>query len=326
MRISLVLCTYNGARFLPAQLDSLLTQTRLPDEIIICDDASSDNSMALLDAFAARMRTHSVHVHLHQHPENQGFVHNFSGALCRTSGDIVFLCDQDDVWHADKIARMAAEFAQRPDLELLHTDARLIDAQGHVLDYTLFDALELSAAEREAEHAGQAFDVLLNRNTVTGATAAFRQRLIARALPVPDGWIHDEWLAICASLDGSVDLLEWPSIDYRQHENNQIGIRLYSPWERLTRRKLSKREHMQRIASRLQSLLQHQQEAAISSPLTAQRMDNIRARAAHAHFRGHLPASLWPRIRGVWAETWNGHYWRYSGGIRSIISDLIDWG
>jgi len=323
MRISLVLCTYNGARFLPAQLESLAAQTRLPDEIMACDDASNDATLALLNDFATRMRKRGVEVCLHQHPETLGFVGNFSDALRRTSGDVVFLCDQDDLWHPEKIERMATQFAHRPHLELLHTDADLIDANGQRLGHTLFDALEFSTAERRAERSGHAFEVLLRRNTVTGATTAFRRRLVEHALPVPDAWIHDEWIAICAALHGEVDYLDWPSIGYRQHGGNQIGIRRYSRWERLARRKLSKRAHMQRVAERLQILLQPQRTHTL---LNTQQRDNIHQRATHAHFRANLSTSLRYRVPAVLSEAASGRYWRYSAGLRSIVSDLLDWG
>jgi len=321
--ISLVLCTYNGARFLPAQLGSLLAQTRLPDEIIVCDDASTDASLALLRDFAQRARAQGIRVLLHRQPVNLGYVRNFSDALRRASGEVVFLCDQDDVWYPDKIARMADEFARRPNLHLLHTDAALVDADGQPLGCTLFDALELTCAERAAEHAGQAFEVLLKRNTVTGATAALRRSVIARALPVPDGWIHDEWLALCAALHGEVDCLEWPSIDYRQHGGNQVGMPQYSFWQRLLRRKLSKRGYMQRMAGRIEVLVRQHEDGGLA--LTPQQAARMRERLAHAHFRAQLPTALVPRVRGALREAASGRYRRHSSCLRSFISDVLDW-
>jgi len=322
MRISVVLCTCNGIRFLPAQLESLAAQTRLPDEIIACDDASSDDTPTLLDAFAGRMQARGVDVRIHRQADNLGVVGNFSDALRRASGEVVFLCDQDDVWHLDKIKRMAAEFATRPDLELLHTDADLIDAQGHPLGQTLFAVLAFTATERASEHHGNAFNVLLRRNTVTGATTAFRAHLIERALPVPEGWIHDEWLAFCAALHGQVDCLEWASIGYRQHAGNHLGIRLNSAWEHLTG-KTPRHAYRQHIARRWQALIQSHQQGQIA--IDARQLEAIRACAAHAQHRSHLSQSLFPRLRAVLAEGLSGRYWHYSSGLRSLVSDLLDW-
>ena len=182
LRLSIVLCTYNGAAYLQPQLDSLLAQTRLPDEIVIGDDGSTDASVDMLQAFAARARDAGIEVQLLHHGENIGYVDNFSAGLRAAKGDVLFLCDQDDVWWADKLARMAERFEQDPALLLLHGDARLVDAEGHSLDCSLFEALQMTAQEREAIHGGRAFDVVLRRSFVTGATAALRRRLVARRL------------------------------------------------------------------------------------------------------------------------------------------------
>lgn len=322
MRTSVALCTYNGERFLAAQLDSLLAQARRPDEIVVGDDASTDGTWSLLEAFAARAAGTGVAVALHRNPVNLGYVGNFSATLLRATGDIVFLCDQDDAWHADKIARMAAEFDARPGLGLLHTDARLVDAGGADLGHTLFQALEVTAAEVRAEHAGRAFDVLLRRNTVTGATAAIRRTLLARCLPVPDGWIHDEWLAIATSLDAQVDCLAWCSIDYRQHGANQIGARLRTTAEKLAGAGEPKRAYMARVVARLRNFLRRCDGAGLALPPA--RRAGVEARIAHAAMRASLPASAHARAAAVLREAGTGRYFRYSAGLRSIAGDLLD--
>lgn len=322
MRTSVVLCTYNGARFLGEQLDSLLRQSRPPDEIVIGDDASTDGTMELLEAFAARARERGIVVALSQHPRNLGYVANFDATLRRARGDLLFLCDQDDVWHAGKIARMAVEFEARPQLGLLHTDARLVDEAGQDMACGLFEALEVTSAEIEAEHAGRAFDVLLRRNTVTGATAALRREALADALPVPAGWVHDEWLALRCSLSWQVDCLEWPSIDYRQHGGNQIGVRRRTLREKLAGIDRPKRVFMADVAERLQRFLRRCEDAGLEIPVA--RRAEIQDRIAHARFRARLPTSLAPRLREVFDEVCRGRYARYSSGWRSVASDIVD--
>lgn len=320
MKVSVVLCTWNGERFLQPQLDSLLAQTRLPDEIVVADDVSSDGSMALLEAFALRARAAGVAVDLRRNPANLGYVANFSAGLQRATGDLLFLCDQDDAWHPEKLARMEAEFLRRPELGLLHTDARLVDAAGADLGCSLFEALEMTPAEIAAEHAGDAFDVLLRRNTVTGATAALRARLLPGVLPVPEGWIHDEWLALALSTRAVVDCLEWPSIGYRQHDANQIGIRRRSAAEKLFDPRVDKRGFMDRVASRLEQVL----ATGPGLQLSAARRGELEARAAHARFRSQLPGRAWTRVPAVLREAARGRYGRWSSGLRSVLSDLVD--
>ena len=322
LRLSIVLCTYNGAAYLQPQLDSLLAQTRLPDEIVIGDDGSTDASVDMLQAFAARARDAGIEVQLLHHGENIGYVDNFSAGLRAAKGDVLFLCDQDDVWWADKLARMAERFEQDPALLLLHGDARLVDAEGHSLDCSLFEALQMTAQEREAIHGGRAFDVVLRRSFVTGATAALRRRLVARALPVAPGWIHDEWLAAVAAAVGRVDFIDRPLIDYRQHGANQIGMRkrtLAMKWRDLL---LPRGKLLAGEAQRLQGLEDFFLQAGFHG--SGDRAEQVRDKRTHFERRlaiGRLPRRL--RWSPVLREARNGCYRRYGTGIRSVMRDLL---
>lgn len=320
MRISIVLCTWNGERFLGEQLDSLLAQARLPDQLVIADDVSTDGTWALLQAFALRARALGVDVDLYRNPVNLGYVRNFSGGLLRADGDLLFLCDQDDVWHPDKLARMESEFLRRPELGLLHTDARLVDADGRDMKCGLFEALGMGRDELRAENEGRAFDVQLRRNTVTGATAALRASALPGALPVPEGWVHDEWLGMVVSARGVVDCLQWPSIDYRQHGGNQIGIRRRTMAEKLFNAGVDKRDFMDRVAGRLERILQ----AGSVLDLSVEQRREMEGKAMHARFRAGLPGAPLARLAAVLGEARTGRYGRYSSGLRSILSDLVD--
>ena len=323
MRTCVVLCTYNGERFLGPQLDSLLAQTRRPECIVIADDASDDGTWSLLEGFRGRAETQGVEVDAARNPCNLGFARNFSDAMVRAEGDIVFLCDQDDVWHAEKIERMAAEFERRPRLGLLHADARLIDGEGADLGYSLFGALEVTRDELRAEHSGDAFDVLLRRNIATGATMALRHDCMRRLLPVPDGWAHDEWLALGVSLMAQVDCLEWAAIGYRQHGGNQIGVHRRSLGEKMTGvGRPDKREYMHKLSVRIAAMHAWAERAQVDLPPA--RLRDMRARSMHAAVRAGLSKrALW-RFAQVFAELRSGRYARYSAGLRSIVSDLLD--
>ena len=231
MRISVALCTYRGERFLREQLESILRQTQPPDELIITDDASDDGTTDVILDVSDRFRQLGVDVSLLTNDQTLGVAANFEKCLTHTTGDLIFLCDQDDVWHPDKVSTIAREMTARQDLVLLFTDARLIDEHGAAQSHTLFDAIEMTTRERTMVHRGAAFEVLLRRNVATGATAVLRRRLLAAAVPFGKEWVHDEWLAIIAAAIGGVDALDLPTIDYRQHGANQIGARLESRFE-----------------------------------------------------------------------------------------------
>lgn len=343
--VAVVLCTYNGARYLPQQLDSLLAQTRLPQRIAIADDASSDDTWNLLQAFAERARARGIAVDLHANPRNLGYLRNFESALRRAEEDVMFLCDQDDVWYPHKIADYLQQFETRPGLSLLHSDSRLIDGEGRDLGRRMFQTLEVSAGELAAIHAGRAFAVLVRRNIVTGATAALRRELLAQALPIPEiaikvdgeaadsktrradtaadkrvAWVHDEWLALIAAATGEVDCVEAPSIGYRQHGGNQIGARQRSLIERLGGGR-QRREHMRAMVAKLSSLRDHLQRDDLD--VAVAKRAAIDARIAHLRLRLTLPANFverWPRVREEWRQ---GRYLDYSAGLRSMICDLL---
>lgn len=318
--ISVVLCTYNGERFLRQQLESLFAQQRTPDELIAVDDTSSDGTLDILNEFQRRSFEVGIHMVVVRNPRNLGYRRNFEAALALAQMPLIFLSDQDDVWHHNKIARMEAEFAERPQLLLLHTDARLVDADGVDLGYGLFEALEISSDELACIHGGQALQVLLRRNVATGATMAFRRRALEDAFPFPDLWIHDEWLALVGAINGEVDCLEEMLIDYRQHGGNQIGVRKRSLGEKFGGHGVSRRDHLRDVEVRLRQL-----HARLTGDgrVFESRQDLLFQRLRHVQARLNLPSSLAARARWVLCEAQTGRYSRFSFGLRSIVADLL---
>lgn len=321
-RLSVVICTWNGAAYLCAQLDSLLAQTRLPDEIVIADDVSTDASPELLRIFAGRAREAGIEVQWRCNAHNLGYVGNFSRALRRATGSILFLCDQDDVWRPDKLALMAARFAADPSLLLLHSDARLVDAGGHSLHCLAFDALQLTAREKRAIHAGHAFEVVMRRSFVIGATAAMRRELLDLALPVAPGWVHDEWLTAIAAVAGRVDFIDQPLIDYRQHGGNQIGMQkrtLATKWRDLW---LPRGRFLGAQAQRLRRLEEFIAQAGFAA--SPELVGQVRHKRVHFEQRvalGHLPR--YKRVLPILREAQAGSYRRYGTGGRSMLRDLL---
>lgn len=319
MRVSVVLCTYNGERFLDAQLDSLLAQTRLPDEVIASDDASSDGTWARLQAFAERAGGRGIEVRLQRNPANLGYVHNFEQGLQAAGGELLFPCDQDDAWHPRRIELCVKAFARDPGLLLLHTDARLVDAAGEPLGRRLFEVLGVTAGELTAMHAGRAAEVLLRRNIVTGATMALRRELLTQALPVAEGWVHDEWLAAVAALVGRVNTLEETTIDYRQHGGNQLGARKRSLGERADAG--ARRDYREAMAAKMCALAWRVDAGGLQPPDDAREL--LRERLRHDRVRTSLPRARWQRIAPVLGELRAGGYARFGTGLRGALLDLV---
>jgi glycosyltransferase involved in cell wall biosynthesis len=319
---SVVLCTYNGERYLQQQLDSLLAQSRLPGRIVAVDDGSTDGTWEILQSFAALARGRGVMVEAQRNPENLGYVRNFEMALQRAGTDIIYVCDQDDVWRPDKLAVIHDRFVADPDLLMVHSDARLVDARLGDLGCSLFEALELGPGELQRVHDGYGFDVLLRRCIVTGATMAFRRDLLAAAIPFGDGWIHDEWLAIVASAIGKIDVIERPLIDYRQHDANQRGMSRRTLDVKVREIALSRAELLSNEARRMESLQQCLRLLPVA--VVKNLPERVQDKLEHTRFRMHITDNARiKRISPVLKEAAGGRYGRYGAGMRSVLRDLL---
>lgn len=128
MTISVAMATYNGERFLNEQLHSIENQKLLPDEMVICDDGSTDDTEKIVRTFADRSR---MSVHYRRNEKNLGYARNFFQAIGMTRGEIIFLSDQDDLWAPEKTAHMAKILRQHPEILVLASSFSLIDEQNH---------------------------------------------------------------------------------------------------------------------------------------------------------------------------------------------------
>lgn len=316
---SVALCTYNGGAYVEAQLRSILAQTVRPGEIVVSDDGSTDATVALV----TRILTASgITFNVLKNASPLGVSKNFEQAVLATAGDIVVLCDQDDVWHPQRIERALAEFEARPELTLLFSDARMVDAQGEPLGYSLFDALEISTVDRQAIHGGHAFPTLLRRNIATGATMAFRRSLLEVAAPFPVEWVHDEWLTVLASAVGQVDLLPEALIDYRQHGGNQIGAREPSLGHKIRRVLEPRGDRNRDLAVRTGILVD--KLASLGSAVKPADLTAARGKLRIERMRAGLPENRLARVLPVLKEARSGDYARFtSQGRTEILRDLF---
>jgi len=324
--ISVALCTYNGARFIGEQIRSICLQTLRPREIVVSDDASTDGCVEIarrtVEECNAAHPGPPVVLHVLQNATPLRVTKNFEQAVRACQGDLIALSDQDDAWPPERLARMAVEFERRPDLLLLHTDARLVDGALTDLGQSLFHALEVEPIELERVHGGKAFDVLLRRNLVTGATAIFRRSLLDVALPFPSEWLHDEWLGIIAAAIGRVDLLEDQLIDYRQHEENQIGARRDSFPDKMRKAFGSRGDTHVKRAYKAELLLTRLLE--LGDRIPAPFIEKARLKVAHQRFRAALPRSRIARWVPVFREVLTGRYNKFGRGVRGVVRDLFE--
>ena len=323
-RISVALCTHNGAAFIADQLRTIADQTVVPHEVVISDDASTDDTRGILEAFIDELGEDSgIRVTLLLNPVSVGVTRNFEKALLACTGDLIALCDQDDLWHPDRVARALRAFEDNPGLDLVNSNARLVDARGVDLGLTLFDALRFSPRERNETRPDEIFDSLLRRNVVTGATAMIRRDLLALAAPIPEPWLHDEWLAIIAAslVDGGIGTVVEPLIDYRQHGTNQIGARKLGVRERFAKLVEPRRGRNDYLLAR--SLVLRERLVELGDRVNRAALVESAHKVEHQSVRAGLPVRRVARAVPIIRELSSGRYMRYSRGIADALRDLV---
>jgi glycosyltransferase involved in cell wall biosynthesis len=321
--IGVALCTYNGEAYLHEQLDSILRQSRKPDAIVVHDDCSIDKTWDILQDFE---KTASIPVKVFRNATQLGVTKNFEAAVRDLDTDIICLCDQDDVWFPDKLSKLSSVLERSPDTALVYTNAALIDGEGNYLGPSLFEELEVTRREAHEIMRGEAFNVLCRRNITTGATMAFRRDLLSLALPFPETHVHDHWLALVGAAAARIYQLSEPTIKYRLHGKNVIGLRKPSRlekckeiWWYLHKKKRgwakdqikSRAEFIRRVESHPQvpeNIVSHFQEA----------MDFSR-------FREALPDSVFTRSPAVLWQVARGRYKRFEyAWEREAFLDLFN--
>jgi len=320
--ISVALCTHNGGRFVEQQVASILDQNPAPFELVVGDDASTDDTIAIIERLVAGKQRddpdRAPRLTVLRHDPALGVVENFAATIAACAGDLIALSDQDDVWRAGKLAALAGAFGDDPALLLAHTDARLVDGEGRSLGLTLLDALEVTPAERQGLEAGEALAVLLRRNLVTGATVMLRRDVRDAALPFPHDWLHDEWLAVIAASVGRLRLLPEPLIDYRQHGGNQIGARRPTLVDKVARLREPRAERAARLARRTAALAERGRLLGVAAEVQTQ----LDAKADHEQRRARLPRVRLARVPAVVGGAMVGRYSRYSRGAMDALRDL----
>lgn len=225
MKISVAMCTYNGEKYIRQQLDSILHQTLNVDEIIICDDKSTDGTYQILKEYQLKY-PEVVSVYLNE--ISLFTIKNFEQAVSKCAGDWIFLSDQDDMWKPFKVKKMVDFVNTNPATKLLFTDGNLIDEKNQDLGSTLWKkwSFDEAAKKRWKINKGAFNDLLYNKNYVTGATAMISRSLVKDIIPiqVPENYFHDSWFAINAAAQNGLAFLEEPLISYRVHPDQQVGI------------------------------------------------------------------------------------------------------
>jgi glycosyltransferase involved in cell wall biosynthesis len=312
-KISVAMCTYNGERFLPEQLASIAKQTRPPDELVVCDDKSTDRTVEIIRGFSASA-TYSVRIFENQ--QNLGFIANFERAIQLCTGDLIALCDQDDSWYPMRLERCEQEFAANPEVGLVFSDADIIDDQDQSTGMRLWQNFGFVGERKQRLLAGD-YTVFAKNRFVTGATVMFRSRLRENCLPIGSGWLHDEWIAATAAAVADLMPIDSPLIRYRRHTAQQVGL---SPGSSLRERH---RLHWSELSRQI-GLLEAMCSKLSQQSLTQRGKGLYACYQAHlrfVRFRYSLPVSRIARLRAMLREY--ATYSTLGSGVRSMATDLV---
>ena len=224
MKVSVALIVYNGANYMQTQLNSILSQSHKVDEIIIVEDASSDNTKEILSSYASQ---NPALFFISYNPVNLGSYKSIEKAIKLCTGDIILLADHDDFWYANKVAAILNWFEANPTMNGVFTNGYLMDAQGEInTKYNLWDSMSFPHAIVNSTNNLKLY-INTVENAVTGAAMAFRNNLTFLKTPFPQikYLIHDRWLAIHLAENNSLGILNEKLINYRLHPAQETGGR-----------------------------------------------------------------------------------------------------
>ena len=219
MKLSVVICTYNGATYIADKLKSILNQTRHIDEIVVSDDGSTDNTIETVKNVFKEECFDNYRIIINK--PGKGVANNFLSALKIATGEYVFLCDQDDIWDKEKVD-IFEQYIKSNHGMAYFSDGDLIDSDGNKLSGTLWEAIPFSLTMLKNQNI---FSLMLNRSIVTGSAMAVSRELIAQCKLncIPEGWIHDDFLGFIAATENSIYPIDKRLYCYRQHGNNIVG-------------------------------------------------------------------------------------------------------
>lgn len=225
--VSVVIATYNGEKFILKQLESVVNQTVMPDEIIVNDDHSSDSTVDLIKNYAKEKNLEKL-IHIFINEKNLGFAGNFTKAVDKAKGDIIFLCDQDDEWKADKIEKMKAVFDNDESVLSLCSEFDIIDAESN----------KISDKKTSGKCKKISMKSFLRYPNFHGMTMAFRRDIWADVKSTfAKGFTFHDWsINYCSAKRNGLYFLDIVTSYYRRYDANISGLMKYQESDVLSKR------------------------------------------------------------------------------------------
>ena len=320
MKVSIALATYNGSKYIEEQLKSYLSQTIIPDELVVSDDNSTDDTLGIIYEYARKV---PFSVKIYRNKERLGYVRNFNNAIEKCTGDIIFLSDQDDIWLPQKIERILKEFNKRKNAMLVMNDAEIILENGEKTGLTKLKQINSLGLKKD--------------KFTTGCCMSFKKELLPLILPIPDiEYKHDTWINKISLIFEMKVILEEVLQYYRRHKENAsswIGSRPIKV-NRYTIIKEYKnddpREYFKSRLSKLKVLEERidkyineiENNSIFREKYINAKRKIIKEKVAIQHREQALKKSLIHRFPDMIIMLFKGEY-KYFSGIKSFIKDII---
>jgi glycosyltransferase involved in cell wall biosynthesis len=322
MKVSVAMTTYNGIPFLSEQIDSILEQSRQPNQVVVCDDGSRDGTVATLREYES---SYPDLFDVYVNDTNLGVSKNFEKAIRLAEGDLICICDQDDIWNANKIERQIDAHAKTGKWLICHDS--LLTTQD-------LDPIE-SLWTRNEYTSGRVRDIkdgfeelVYGTNFIQGATMMLDSELKEYILPIPETWQYDYYIALVASIVGGIHDIDEELLLYRQHEDQDLGApkrtflanALYSlrefDYSYIRDRAEGWVELSEQVQSIPESNLLIDKDVALSIVNTRAGYESHRATARN-------PNETYPnRLRAVFENYQSDSYTQFGAGILSACRDI----
>ena len=317
--VSVAMCTYQGERFLAEQLATIAGQTRPPDELVICDDGSTDRTLQIVEDFRGSA---GFEVRLFVNDTRLGVLKNFEKATRLSRGAAIFFADQDDIWHPDKLARLLAALDSAPRAGLAFSNVELVDEDNKAVGHDLWRFRRMSRSRRRRLMSGHHFEYVLGQGIAAGMAQGFRAEYKDLVLPF-DGLGHDLWVSVLVAAVSDSAVLDEPLGKWRQHRTQHTGaITLHSFRRHIAEAREHNASHYAELARGYQVLLARLHRMAGRYPPRPEALAAIEQKISHLHARAAMRTGEGkPSL--LRSEVLSGNYWRHSYGLRSVAKDLL---
>ncbi len=312
--ISVAMAVFEGEKFIGQQLDSILSQSLVPNEIIICDDSRNDKTYKAIEEIVAQ---HSEIIKYFKNETQLGVSKNFEKAISLSSGDVIFLSDQDDVWRQDKIAQLASLVNASPNCGGAFCNSELVDEDLKPLGITHWDLRGFQTNEMLSYPLVGMMEFFLKRVPAAGHNMAFKSKLKDLILPFPDlKECHDTWIGLVIAATNRWAFTSDTLTQFRQHTDN------VSQSGRSSQLKAAL-ESIKNDTSAWNATLYDELIQRLTGKIEPEVLELLEDRRDHSAARTKMNCNIFKRFPLVCKEIKNKRYFKYGRGWKNVIQDML---